>query len=237
MIETINKIKQNLILSVGTHRKKRILTPIEVAEAIVQLRDSGMSTDDIRELLMLKDNTVIFNFERLLKLSPEIQHLIDWGQGTSTIAFSSASEIAKLKDFSEQKLITDYIIKERLTKKEVVQIIQSKKRSNKPLIICIEDAINLRPKIERKFVYIGVIINKNLLLILQNKSQLQRDLYFKEALDNEIPKSIQWEGRLGKDRFTLVGSEDFAIIIQKMTPGFEEKINSLLCTTLGVKND
>jgi DNA-binding transcriptional MerR regulator len=236
MDTNIEKIQQNLILSVGIHRKKRILTPIEVAEGIKVLRDHKMSTKDIRELLMLESDSMILKFERLLELSPEIQHLIDWGQSSSAIAFTSASEIAKMKDFQEQKLIADNIIKEKLTKTEVIQIIQAKKRSDNTLSTCIEDAIKLRPQIDRKFVYIGAIINKDLLPILSQKSQLERDRLLEGALTSNIPQTVQWEGRLGKDRFTLVGSEDFEALIKKMTPGFEERINFLLCDSIGVKN-
>ena len=233
----IEKIQQNLILSVGIHRKKRILTPIEVAEGIAVLRDHKMSTKNIRELLMLENDSMILKFERLLELSLEIQHLIDWGQSSSTIAFTSASEIAKLKDFQDQKLIADIIIKEKLTKTEVIQIIQAKKRSNKPLSTCIDEVIKLRPQIDRKFVYLGAIINKDLLSILLQKTQLERDRLLEGALTKIIPQTVQWEGRLGKDRFTLVGAEDFAAQIQKLTPGFEERINSLLYDSTVVKNE
>ncbi len=237
MSNDIVKIQQNLILSVGIHRKKRILTPVEVAEGIKVLREHEMSTKDIRELLMLENDSMIQKFERLLQLSPEVRYLVDWGQSSSAIAFTSASEIAKLKDFGEQKTLADTIIQEKLTKTEVIQIIQAKTRSNKPLSACIDEAIKLRPQIEQKFVFIGAIIDKYLLSILSQMTQLERDRLLEEKLSKTIPQTLQWEGRLGKDRFTLVGSEDFAAEIQKLTPGFEERINALLCDSVEVNND
>lgn len=228
MIIDIVKIQQNLILSVGIHRKKRILTPVEVAEGIKVLRDNRMTTKNIRELLMLENDSMILRFERLLELSPDIRYLIDWGQSSSSIAFTSASEIAKLKDFEEQKLLADVIIKERLSKAEVVQIIQTKKRSKKPLSTCIDEAIKLRPQIDRKYVYLGAITDEDLLILLSQMTQLERDRLLERSFTDIIPQTVQWEGRLGTDRFTLVGPEDFADHIQKMTPSFEERINSLL---------
>jgi hypothetical protein len=236
MDSNLEKIQQNLILSVGIHRKKRILTPVEVAEGIKVLRDHKMSTKAIRELLMLENDSMILKFERLLELSQEIKHLIDWGQSNSTIAFTSAAEIAKLTDPKEQQLIADTILKEKLTKTEVIQIIQAKKRSTKSITVCIDEAIKLRPQIEHKFVYIGAIIHKSLIELFTQKTQLERDRILVGALNTTIPSTISWEGRLGTDRFTLVGSEDFAAQIQKMMPEFEAKINSLLLVAMGVKN-
>ena len=86
-------------------------------------------------------------------------------------------------------------------------------------------------------MFIGAIIDKNLLNKLSQMTQLERDRLLEEKLSKAIPQTLQWEGRLGRDRFTLVGSEDFAAEIQKLTPGFEERINALLCDSVVVNND
>ena len=95
--------KRDLILSVGIHKKERPLSPVEVAELLQKLINSGTTKKEISQEIVL-DLTMISRFLRLLNLAPEIQHLIGWG-GQSRISFSTASEIARLKTSAEHKFL------------------------------------------------------------------------------------------------------------------------------------
>lgn len=233
----INKIKQNLILSVGIHRKKRILTPVEVAEGIKVLKDNDMATKDIRDLLMLTNDSMITKFERLLSLSPEIRYLIDWGQTPSSIPFSSAAEISRLLDEGEQKLVADALLENSLTKNEIIQIIQARLRSSKTINECIDETIKLRPQIDHKFVYIGAILDNDIKIFLQSLTQFERDTLLNNVINQIIPEKIPWDGRLGIERFTIVGSKYFSTIIESLENGFENNINSLLIEIVRAENE
>ena len=232
MDSELNIVKQNLILSTGTHRSNRVLSPVEVSEGFKKLKDSGMSSREISDIVLFKDISMISKFERLLLLSPKIQHLIDWGSSSSTISFSSAAELARLDKEKDQELLSEAILKNKLSKQEVIQIIQIKRRSSKPILKCIDEIIKLRPEIERKFVFIGAIVNEHLRSILDKLTQNERNKLLLNSLNNQFQQNIHWEGRLGKDRFTLVGDEQFSQKLQNLG-NFEDAINQLLMKEYG----
>jgi hypothetical protein len=232
-----NLLKEKLIVSIGTHRSVRSLTPVEVGEGIQRLKLEGMSKKDIRELVMLEDDSMLLKFERLLSLPQEILHLIDWGQTNVAVPFSSAFELTKLNNIQDQIDLMHAIIENKFSKKEVIYIVQTKKRSKKPIIDCINDVKNLRPEIEKIYVYIGAILNENLISTLSELTQFERDKILINALNKRFVPPLDWEGRLGKRRFTLTGGIILASQIQKMTPDYETEINQLLCDEMAIINE
>ena len=93
MEKNLTDILADIILSVGTHHRKRKLSPVEVATRMQIFLKKGYTVEKIAELIHLsKDMTSRF-FE-LLQLSSNIQYLVDWGSSTSSaISFSSVGTL------------------------------------------------------------------------------------------------------------------------------------------------
>ena len=80
---------QNLVLSIATHKKKRRLSPIQVAKILEKIYKQA----DINQLsrdLQIQGPTLIYKFLSLLKLPEELQNFVDFGNRVNHISFSSA---------------------------------------------------------------------------------------------------------------------------------------------------
>src|ERR1043166_6570687 len=87
---------RHLLISVGTHRRDRALSPLEVAELLEKALGAGATRRQIRSVLQL-GSTEVSTFLRLLELDPGIRHLAGWsGKAKSTIPFSSLAHLAGL---------------------------------------------------------------------------------------------------------------------------------------------
>ena len=95
-------LQRKLLLSIGSHRDTRPLTPVEVGEAVRTSADAGTTLLEIAEFLHLEGTSVLAKFVRLLRLSPAVRHLVDWGRSDATIGFTAASEVARLDDPDDQ---------------------------------------------------------------------------------------------------------------------------------------
>lgn len=218
---------RDLILSIGTHHGQRPLSPIEVAELFNTAIQEGKTKTQIAEMVLLKGDTMISKFLRLLKLSPKITHLIDWGTTTdSSISFSTAAELLKIS-IEDQEYVANASLENSLTKNEVIQIIQIRKRSNKDVQTCINEILNSRPQIVRRYLFIGAIVDNTISAYLEELKQHMRDSILKKIMD-QVLKDTEWSGRLGNKRFSLVGGEQLSQELQKLEPDFEEFINKQL---------
>ena len=219
------EIQRDLILSVGIHRTRRPLSPVEVAEAIETSLASGSTVQELAIELQL-DPTMVPRFPRLLKLPPEIRHLVDWGQGQSCLSFTAASHIARLASTKEQQEVAEAALKHGLGKVATIQIVEIRERSGKPIAECIGDVLRMRPQIERRHLLIGAITSEKVRIALRRMTQQERDQLLKSAVISHSPKLPLWEGRLGMERFTLLGGEAFGAAVQRLPGGFEEAINA-----------
>ena len=87
---------KKLILSVGTHRNERILSPLEVAQLLSKAISAGTSRKECAEALQI-GTTQVSTFLKLVRLTSEIQHLSDWrGTAGASIAFSTLTELGQL---------------------------------------------------------------------------------------------------------------------------------------------
>ena len=123
-----------------------------------------------------------------------------------------------------------------IPKKEVYQVVQIQARSGKTVTECIEDVLRMRPRIEKRHILIGAIISPNVREVLIQMKQQERDQFLKNALFLHAPELPPWEGHLGIERFTLVGSEDFSVTVQGLPRGFEEAVNLYLETEVSEQN-
>lgn len=223
-----NEKAAKLILSVGTHHHKRPLSPIEVAEYISDALDENTSREELARFLHLENDSMIGKFLRLLSLPKEVQLVIDWGSEPSSISFSSASEIARLKRSTDQETLAKSILEFSFSKSEVQQIIQIKKRSGLSIDESITAVVNQRPKLEKKHIIIGQILSENLVSKLQTLSQHERNMIFEKVISEHFPEAEIQGAKLSKDKFLLVGDETLNNSLNALPDGFEVEITSLL---------
>jgi hypothetical protein len=196
---------QQLLLSVGTHRTNRPLSPIEVARLFEKCLSQGASTGQCASAAHFKSASMVTRFTSLLSLDPKIQHLVDWGQSGATLAFSAAFELSRLG--TEDHLpVAEAVLEHRLGSSEVRQLVQLRKRSGKPIGACIDEALAMRPRIQRRYIFIGSV-REALRARLGAMSQAERDTLLRSALGAVSGLSDDTSVRLGTERFTLVGSE------------------------------
>jgi len=218
--------QRDLILTVGTHRQERLLSPLEAAKLLDASLKSGTTIEELSTEIIL-DSTMIHRFLRLLNLAPEIQHMVGWG-GKSRISFSTASEIARLMKSDEQKLLGESTLEHGLSKREVRQIIEDRNKFDKPIRECVEDILKMRPRVIRRYLFIGAIRSSELQNKLSRMSQQERDILLNRVLAQNLPDMPSRAGSLGTTRFTIIGSEDLNKALNKLSTDFAVSINDYL---------
>lgn len=217
---------RDLILSVGTHQSERTLWPVQVAELLEKAINAGTTIKEISKEILLNP-TMATRLHRLLNLAPEIQHLVGWG-GESSISFSTASEIARLTTPEEHKYVAKSTLEYSLSKNEVIQVIEVRNKFSKPIGECVEEILRMRPKIVKRYLFIGAIKSANVRNRLSTISQEERDTLFSKAVTTNYPDLPYWEGMLGIKGFNLIGNEDLDKALSKLTTDFESTINDYL---------
>ena len=131
---------------------------------------------------------------------------IDWGSGKNFIGFTSAVELAKLKDAGEQRAVAEAVLSSGLGSKEVRQVAQLRSRSGRDIEVCIHEVLDMRPKIEKRFVFVGSVASEHV-ETLEGLAQSVRDAILTSGIEAIGLRSAT--GRLGPRFFTLVGNERF----------------------------
>ena len=198
-----------LRMSVGysTHKKGRPLSPIEVAKRLFNIHKWGKSWEECASMVGLKGTSQVMRFQKLLGLPEDLQHLVNWGVSKDSISFSSAVELTKLQDLDDQRIVANSILTDGLGKKEVQQIAQLHIRSGRTIVQCIAEILGMRPIIERRYIFIGSIIDSETLQKLSELTQSQQNSLLKQGVDHLNLKGAS--GRLRERFFTLVGDEKF----------------------------
>ena len=218
---------QSLILSVGTHRGRRHLSPMEVATLLQQAMEAGTSREALSESLNISE-VQVSRFIRLFNLDPELRDLADWGRGNeATIPFSSLLEIARL-DPSQQIEVAASALVHKLTKAEFRQISQISERSGLPINDCIADVIGRRPRVQTRFVLIGSIRQRKLQEYLETCLQNTRDCLLKAVLDKIGQTSQAIQGRLGPKTFTILAGQDIVSLLDMDPDAIEAFVNEHL---------
>ena len=197
----------------GTHKKGRPLSPIEVGLLLRKARLSGVSLAECAKAIQLKGTGHIGRFLRIVDLPSDLQHLIDWGSGKDFIGFSSAVEMTKLEDTEDQHAVADAILSNSLSSKEVRQVAQLRHRSGRNIKACLQEVLNMRPKVEKRYVFIGSVASENV-EVLQEFTQPDRDMMLAAGMESVGLRSAT--GRLGARFFTLVGDERFNASMQEI---------------------
>lgn len=198
-----------LRMSVGYSRNKkgRPLSPIEVGKLLRQARSEGHSWEECADAIQLDGTGHIRRFQQILELPDDLQHLVSWGSPKGSISFSSAVELVKITDPNDQHIVAYSILKDGLNKNEVRQIAQLRNRSKRPIRECISEIIGMRPTIEKRYVFVGSIIDLAVLKKLAELTQPQRNFLLVSVIEKLNLEGVS--GRLGERLFTLVGDEQF----------------------------
>ena len=220
--------RQRLLLSVGTHRGKRSLSPVEVANLFAKILASGGSLSDCAHAARLEGTTIVSRFLRLLKLPESVRHLIDWGSNAGMISFSTGSELARLDDEIQKEEVVQGVLAYRLSGSEVREVVQMTMRSKRSVEECLKEVVEKRPRIEKRYVYVGAVTNSSLKKLLESMIQQQRDELLSSAIKRVLTAEDLAVTRLGPDRFTLVGGEGFGKAMSQVKDSLEQEVNDAL---------
>lgn len=208
----------------GTHKRGRPLSPIEVGGLLSKSLEEGASLRDCANAIQLDGTGHIGRFLRILQLPADLQHLVDWGSGKDFIGFTAAVELTRLDDPSDQRHLASAVLSDSLTSKEVREVVQLRKRRGGSLKTCIEDVLNMRPRTERRYVFLGSV-EEEVGQTLEQLSQADRNAILESAI-NRL-ELIGATGRLGKRFFALVGGESFNAAMAKVgREDIEDRVRS-----------
>lgn len=196
---------RELLLSVGTHKGNRPLTPVEVGERFSKAITAGASTHECATAMMLKGDTMVKRFLSLTKLPPDLKHLIDWREsGVGVVGFSGAVELLRCPADTQAELGLA-IIEHGLTKKEVQSVRQLFERSGDGLSLCVGRVVGRRPVVRHMEVVLGAVVAPDLRASLLNRSQYERNRLLAPIVA-ELTAGFQGVvGRLGTSSYSLVG--------------------------------
>lgn len=157
MLNALSQIERSLLLqSVGTHRKGRKLSPIDVARMLKKAL-SSQTIESVAKDLELADTSVLRRFHSLLKLPTELQSLVVWGKQTGYLGFSVAAEITRLEKEDQIQRIATAALENSLSKEETRAILQRMARSKIDTEVAIQEILNLRPILEKQHLFMGLM--------------------------------------------------------------------------------
>lgn len=144
-----------LKLSVGTHHKRRVLRPMEVAKRMQRILESGVSPqaepytmDQLARGLDLRGGSMVPRFLSLLEVPEEFQGMIEWGVGAGELdhlTFSIAMTVAPLNPEHKREILTK-ILKHELNKRETMMAVQALRRDpSRSVSDAIAVALTTRP--------------------------------------------------------------------------------------------
>ena len=199
---------KELLLSVGgTAKLRRPLEPVEVGQLCAKAERAGVSRKEVTAALQLKDASMVSKFVRLSRLSPSIQHLVEWGQSSDgAIGFSVAAQMARV-DPSDQADLAEMVLKYRLSKTEMISIIQLSQRSGELLADCVTRVVNRRAQVSVRHVVLGAVSDTALQTALERLDQTERDRLLRGALVVLYPSLASVTAKLGSKRFTVTGGK------------------------------
>lgn len=223
---------RQLILSVGTHKSNRPLSPVEVAKLMQRVLDMGETRKTLANRLLLEDSSIIGRFIRLLSLPIQVQHLIGWGSNPATISFTAGSDIARLEDPGDQKTLAKMALENQLNKSEIIECVQLRQRSEMSIEDSVKAVLNQRPIIERRHAIIGELRSESLKNKLKEMSQFERNSLLQSALDEYGPSVPCLGSKLGDGYFVLLGDDPFHTEITSLPEGFEVSVTRYLIQKL-----
>lgn len=215
----------------GTHKTGRPLSPVEVAELVDRARASGNTMAECAREIRI-DETGLGRFLRLLDLPEDLRHLVDWGSGRDVLGFSAAVELVRIRNTDAMREVANAVLESGLDSKETRQVVQLLERSGRPPDEVIREVIRMRPVIERRYVFIGSVIEESLSAALAQRTQREKGALLERAMSRLGLTGAS--GRLGSKRFTLVGDEEFGSSLSRIGGA---QLEERLCVAIGEELD
>ncbi|MDE0395546.1 MAG: hypothetical protein OYK82_12300 [Gammaproteobacteria bacterium] len=204
-------------MSVGTHRRVRDLTPVEVASYYAKAIRAGASKVECAQATQFRVTTMVDRFLRLLKLPQRLKHFVEWGRsGKGVIGFSGAVELTLFPCESQMEMGLK-IVEHELTKKEIVSVRQLFERSPDPLGGCVQRVLGRRPVVKHVEVILGSIDDEELRVILRGYSQRERNDVVWTVVRELVPAASITSARLGTSSFSIVGPRGVVAQLDELT--------------------
>lgn len=146
--------QRDLLVSIKTHRGSRRLSPLQVAALFAKALESGATLGECAAAVGLGSTAMVSRFLRLLELPLPVQQMAGWGGSTTSLPFSSASEIARLPS-EQQEPVAKAVISAGLGAGETKQAVQRLLRSDLGAEEAVQEILKLRPSLERRYVVVG----------------------------------------------------------------------------------
>ena len=215
----------------GTHKKGRPLSPVEVAELVDRARASGNTMAECAREIRI-DESGLGRFLRLLELPEDLRHLVDWGSERGVLGYSRAVELVRIRNTDDMRAVANAVLERGLNSKETSQVAQLLERSGRPPDEVIREVLDMRPVIERRYVFIGAVIGESLSAALAKRTQREKGALLDRAMERLGLAGAS--GRLGTERFTLVGDEEFGLSISRVG---KDQLEERLCLAIGKELD
>ena len=227
MKELTAKERQDITLSVGTHRGSRRLSPLEVARLIQKTMNAGTSRKECASALDIGP-TQLSTILKLLSLRTEIQHLADWrGTKSASIPFSTLAELARLSA-NDQVKAAEAVLRHQLKWKEVIQLTQISDRSGLSIEECIANVLKLRPQIDTRHLFVGAVTGEALRASLKSTPQVDRDALMERTLSRLTGPGYDVRGRLSDREFTILSRHDLPRLLDMTADEIERAVNDNL---------
>jgi len=138
-----------LLASLGTHRRYRPLSPVEVAKELQNFFEKGGRPEQLPV-----GEEVIRAFLSLLTLPDSVQRMLGWGGvGKAEIGMDSGYRISMLKRDDDQEILAKAVLERELTSGEVRRIVRHRNRHReKSIEDCIETVVAMRPVKRHLFI-------------------------------------------------------------------------------------
>ena len=226
---------QDLVLSVGTHKSDRPLSPCEVALLLEKSLSAGEPVAECASTLGI-GTTTIRTFRSLLDIAPEVRHLAGWrGSKETTIPFSTLSELVRLS-VPDQREVVRAILQHQMNWKEIRQVVQIKIRSGSRVVDCITDVLQLRPKVETRYIFVGSVTSSEVMKTIDSYSQRKRDALMRRSLNVIFGNGYSVGARLGAMDFTILSDQDLGGLLGLGPDELEGLINQNLEQQIGLSD-
>ena len=200
-----------LLASLNVPGYDRPLSPVEAANEINMMRNDlgGDLKETVKRLPISAD--IVKEFLQLVKLPPEIQDVITWGESSKfdgSIGFSVAAKMSRLKNNDDVLKLAGTIqdMSRPITKEEVKGVLSLKRRiPNKPIDDCIEEVLNVtRRTTIHYFLFISRIKPSIVVGLTESEDGgSDQDRVF-SILKNSFPSDTLKNVKVTNDRIRLV---------------------------------
>jgi hypothetical protein len=216
-----------LKVTLGRQRKNRFFEPIETSHKLKQ----AISHGETKESISKKVKVSVDMINKILRLNSikdnEIISSIIWqSPSPKQISMSTASELARLENISDQRKVFKAILEHNFTKSDVKELVTLFRRADISIEECISQIKEAKLKTIHTNIMVGRICSEYLLDKIKDIKPLERNQILKQILEE---KSIPFKGvKLEKERFLIIGDEKTYEKILLLGNDFEKIITGLL---------